>query len=142
MTNGRRRVFSGGAVIERGGRPPPEMARDGGAYRSMALEMARDPLEKPDPGAGEEEEEGREEEKGMAEAGNAGRGTDAGDEIGGTHTNRGSIGGLYFWGLASRIWRPMQNRSPSRRLTGVVILGQSPKIQNMGPNEGLGWRCA
>jgi len=73
-TNGRRRVFSGGAVVGRGGRPPPEMARDGGAYRSMALEMAWDPLEKPDPGAGEEEEEGREEEKGMAEAGNAGAG--------------------------------------------------------------------
>ena len=53
---------------------PLEMVRDGGAYRSMALEMARDPLEKPDLGAGEEEEEGREEEKGMAGAGGAGAG--------------------------------------------------------------------
>ena len=52
----------------------PEMVRDGGAYRSMALEMARDLLEKPDPGAGEEEKEGREEEKGMAAAGGAGAG--------------------------------------------------------------------
>jgi len=53
---------------------PPEMVRDGGVYRSMALEMARDLLEKPDPGAGEEEKEGREEEKGMAAAGGAGAG--------------------------------------------------------------------
>ena len=111
---------------------PPEMVRDGGVYRSMALEMARDPLEKPDPGAGEEEEEGRGWQRRAAQGRDA-RGrrrgeTDAGDEIGGIHTNRVSIGGLYFWGLASRIWRPMQNRSPSRRLTGVVILGQTPKI--------------